>query len=215
MIHYYQDRKMLIGGVLSASNWISQLGQLSSTSQTNGTRANRGVDEIPSPGPSAGGGMLEAITQALAKIGVGNSASASSKTAATSASASSSSSTSAAEDPARALAAFMQTLMAALHSQSTQAATNDSSIAGSSGQHRHNFQSDMQSLIEKLASSSGNSTGSGSSDSSVGALQQSFQKLLGAVGGSSSKATLADFLQAFASNMPAASSVGNVVSTRV
>lgn len=207
---------MLIGGVLSASNWISQLGQLSSTSQTNGTRANRGVDEIPSPGPSAGGGMLEAITQALAKIGVGNSASASSKTAATSASASSSSSsTSAAEDPARALAAFMQTLMAALHSQSTQAATNDSSIAGSSGQHRHNFQSDMQSLIEKLASSSGNSTGSGSSDSSVGALQQSFQKLLGAVGGSSSKATLADFLQAFASNMPAASSVGNVVSTRV
>ncbi len=209
---------MLIGGVLSASNWISQLGQLSSTSQTNGTRANRGVDEIPPPGPSAGGGMLEAITQALAKIGVGNSASASSKTAATSASASSSSSsTSAAEDPARALAAFMQTLMAALHSQSTQAATNDrdSSIAGSSGQHRHNFQSDMQSLIEKLASSSGNSTGSGSSDSSVGALQQSFQKLLGAVGGSSSKATLADFLQAFASNMPAASSVGNVVSTRV
>ena len=208
---------MLIGGVLSASNWISQLGQLSSTSQTNGTRANSGVDEIPPPGPPAGGGMLEAITQALAKIGVGNSASASSKTAATSASASSSSSTSAAEDTARAMAAFMQTLMAALPSQSTQAATNDrdSSIAGSSGQHRHNFQSDMQSLIEKLASSSGNSTGSGSSDSSVGALQQSFQKLLGAVGGSSSKATLADFLQAFASNMPAASSVGNVVSTRV
>ena len=208
---------MLIGGVLSASNWISQLGQLSSTSQTNGTRVNSGVDEIPPPGPPAGGGMLEAITQALAKIGVGSSASAASKTAATSASASSSSSTSAAEDPARALAAFMQTLMAALHSQSTQAATNDrdGSIAGSSGQHRHNFQSDMQSLIEKLASSSGNSTGSGSSDSSVGALQQSFQKLLGAVGGSSSKATLADFLQAFASNMPAASSVGNVVSTRV
>jgi len=111
----------------------------------------------------------------------------------------------------------MDTLMAALHAQSVRAATKDanSSIAGSSNDQRHNIQSDMQRLIETLASSPGNSTGSGASESSAGTLQQSFQKLLSAAGGSSSNATLSDFLQAFARNLPGASSVGNVVSTRV
>jgi len=209
---------MLIGGVLSAGAWISRLGQLIGSSETNAAQASNSAEAYPPVGPPAGAGMLDAVTQALAKIGVGSSSSASGKTAAT-ASASSS-----AEDPAQALAVFMDTLMAALHAQSVRAATKDtnSRIAGSPDDPRHNIQSDMQNiqsdmqrLIETLASSPGSSTGSGSSDSSADALQQSFQKLLSAAGGSSSNATLSDFLLAFARNLPGASSVGNVVSTRV
>ncbi|KFB67826.1 hypothetical protein [Candidatus Accumulibacter vicinus] len=202
---------MLIGSVLSAGAWISRLGQLIGSSETNAAQASNSAEAYPPVGPPAGAGMLDAVTQALAKIGVGSSSSASGKTAAT-ASASSS-----AEDPAQALAVFMDTLMAALHAQSVRAATKDtnSRIAGSPDDPRHNIQSDMQRLIETLASSPGSSTGSGSSDSSADALQQSFQKLLSAAGGSSSNATLSDFLLAFARNLPGASSVGNVVSTRV
>ena len=202
---------MLIGGVLSAGAWISRLGQLIGSSETNAAQASNSAEAYPPVGPPAGAGMLDAVTQALAKIGVGSSSSASGKTAAT-ASASSS-----AEDPAQALAVFMDTLMAALHAQSVRAATKDtnSRIAGSPDDPRHNIQSDMQRLIETLASSPRSSTGSGSSDSSADALQQSFQKLLSAAGGSSSNATLSDFLLAFARNLPGASSVGNVVSTRV
>lgn len=200
---------MLIGSVLSAGAWISRLGQLIGSSETNAAQASNSAEAYPPVGPPAGAGMLDAVTQALAKIGVGSSSSASGKTAAT-ASAS-------AEDPAQALAVFMDTLMAALHAQSVRAATKDtnSRIAGSPDDPRHNIQSDMQRLIETLASSPGSSTGSGSSDSSADALQQSFQKLLSAAGGSSSNATLSDFLLAFARNLPGASSVGNVVSTRV
>lgn len=202
---------MLIGSVLSAGAWISRLGQLIGSSETNAAQASNSAEAYPPVGPPAGAGMLDAVTQALAKIGVGSSSSASGKTAAT-ASASSS-----AEDPAQALAVFMDTLMAALHAQSVRAATKDtnSRIAGSPDDPRHNIQSDMQRLIETLASSPRSSTGSGSSDSSADALQQSFQKLLSAAGGSSSNATLSDFLLAFARNLPGASSVGNVVSTRV
>lgn len=200
---------MLIGSVLSAGAWISRLGQLIGSSETNAAQASNSAEAYSPVGPPASAGMLDAVTQALAKIGVGSSSSASGKTAAT-ASAS-------AEDPAQALAVFMDTLMAALHAQSVRAATKDtnSRIAGSPDDPRHNIQSDMQKLIETLASSLGSSTGSGSSDSSAGALQQSFQKLLSAAGGSSSNATLSDFLLAFARNLPGASSVGNVVSTRV
>lgn len=200
---------MLIGSVLSAGAWISRLGQLIGSSETNAAQASNSAEAYSPAGPPASAGMLDAVTQALAKIGVGSSSSASGKTAAT-ASAS-------AEDPAQALAVFMDTLMAALHAQSVRAATKDtnSRIAGSPDDPRHNIQSDMQKLIETLASSLGSSTGSGSSDSSAGALQQSFQKLLSAAGGSSSNATLSDFLLAFARNLPGASSVGNVVSTRV
>ncbi|HMW54635.1 MAG: hypothetical protein NOF05_02670 [Candidatus Accumulibacter phosphatis] len=199
---------MLIGGVLSAGTWISRLGQLIGNSETNTAQTSNGAEAYPPIAPPSGGGMLDAVTQALATIGVGSSSSTSGKTA------SASSST---EDPAQALVVFMDTLMAALHAQSVRAATKDanSSIAGSSNDQRHNIQSDMQRLIETLASSPGNSTGSGASESSAGTLQQSFQKLLSAAGGSSSNATLSDFLQAFARNLPGASSVGNVVSTRV
>ena len=203
---------MLIGSVLSAGAWISRLGQLIGSSETNAAQASNSAEAYPPVGPPAGAGMLDAVTQALAKIGVGSSSSASGKTAATA------SVSSSAEDPAQALAVFMDTLMAALHAQSVRAATKDttnSRIAGSPDDPRHNIQSDMQRLIETLASSPGSSTGSGSSDSSAGALQQSFQKLLSAAGGSSSNATLSDFLLAFARNLPGASSVGNVVSTRV
>lgn len=198
---------MLIGSVLSAGAWISRLGQLIGSSETNAAQASNSAEAYSPVGPPASAGMLDAVTQALAKIGVGSSSSASGKTAATAS----------AEDPAQALAVFMDTLMAALHAQSVRAATKDtnSRIAGSPDDPRHNIQSDMQKLIETLASSLGSSTGSGSSDSSAGALQQSFQKLLSAAGGSSSNATLSDFLLAFARNLPGASSVGNVVSTRV
>lgn len=199
---------MLIGGVLSAGTWISRLGQLIGNSETNTAQTSNGAEAYPPIAPPSGGGMLDAVTQALATIGVGSSSSTSGKTA------SASSST---EDPAQALVVFMDTLMAALHAQSVRAATKDtnSRIAGSPDDPRHNIQSDMQRLIETLASSPGSSTGSGSSDSSADALQQSFQKLLSAAGGSSSNATLSDFLLAFARNLPGASSVGNVVSTRV
>lgn len=203
---------MLIGGVLSAATWISRLGQLIGSSETNAAQASNGAEASPPVGPPpSGGGMLDAVTQSLAKIGVGSSSGASGNTAAAV------SSSSSAEDPAQALTVFMDTLMAALHAQSVRAATKDanSRITGSSGEPRHNIQSDMQRLIETLASSPGSSTGARSSDSPVDALQQSFQKLLSATGGSSSNATLADFLQAFARNLPGASSVGNVVSTRV
>jgi hypothetical protein len=74
---------------------------------------------------------------------------------------------------------------------------------------------DIQSLIQQLSSSS--STDSSSSNSSQSDLQNSFQSLLAALGGSndSGTATLENFLKNLASNLEGAGNSGNVVNTKV
>ena len=224
---------MMTSGINSGNNWLSQLGQLGNANQscgTNGadstgnTSAANGGDTMTSPG----GKLLDAITAALSQIGVG-SGSTSSTSASSTGTDSSSTST---QDPAQALASFMQELMAALHSQGgsqsagSQGGTdsdgdNDGSgtsgVSGS-GRHRPNIQADLQSLIQQLSSSSADSSSASSStadtssaDTTLSSLEQSFQSLISSLGGSGSTTSLTDFLQAFANNMQGESSVGNVV----
>ena len=144
---------------------------------------------------------------------VGNSAS-SSTSGTSSSSDSSSSASSTSQEPAQALAAFMQSLMAALHAQSSPSADADasssfSSVTGTS-QQQPNMQADLQSLIQQVSSSSSSSSASNSSDSTISSLQSSFNNLVSALGGStSSTATLSSFLQAFSGNVSGASATGN------
>lgn len=197
---------MLIGGILSAVGWVSQLGQVRNTEPL--TKAGGSLDAGPTAGLPPGPVMPEAIGQALAKIGVGKGSVAST-----------SSTTSATADQSQALASFMQHLMAALHAQDTQVSVTDDESDGSDAgikegsRHHHNPEADLQSLIAQLAATM---DGSGSSTTaSLSALQQSFQSLVGASGANGNDATLTNFLQALASGMHGISPVGTVVSARV
>jgi hypothetical protein len=105
-----------------------------------------------------------------------------------------------------------------------------SAVAGTSGGHHHHhhgggmgkLESGLQNLIQQLSTSSGQSgTGTSTSDSDSGAsgstldaLQESFNNLLGAEGASGSNATLSSFLQSLAQNLQGASTAGNVVATQ-
>ena len=82
---------------------------------------------------------------------------------------------------------------------------------------RPNIEADIQSLIQQLSSSSSSDSSSSSttSSSATSDLQQSFQNLISALGGSSSSVTLDSFLNALASNFQGATSSGNVVSEKV
>lgn len=223
---------MSVNSVSNNSSWISQI---TGASQTRGRRSdNDGDDGVQQAGQGrSGGGLFSAIANALSQIGVGSSSSTASSPSSSSSSASSDSSSSSSQDPAPALGSFMQSLMAALHAQSAQSqgTTSSSAQAGTDsdgdndgttsstqghGHHRGHLQSDLESLMQKLASSSTASNSlSTTSDSSVSALQQSFQNLMGAVGDTSSNATLSNFLTALSGQFSGASTTGNVVKTSV
>ncbi|MGC0154926.1 hypothetical protein ACPRNU_20910 [Chromobacterium vaccinii] len=210
---------MSISSLSNSSGWISQLGQISGA-RFSGDANGVGDAGTPPPGPPPGGGLISAIGQALSQIGVGGDASSD----ASSSDDDSTSSTSSSQDPRQAMAAFMQNLMAALHDQSGQtgASSSDGGVSGSGGYGRPDMQTDLASLIQQLNASSGSSdTGSASSDAStLSSLQQSFQNLVSALGGSGSgsgsgngNATLSGFLQALESSVPGgASASGSIVS---
>lgn len=197
---------MIIGGIMSAVSWVSQLVQARNPDQV--ANAGDSPDAGHTVGPPPGPVMSEAIGQSLAKIGVGNASGISTSSIASSPA-----------DQAQALASFTQHLLAALHAQNTQVSATDGDSDGSDAaikggaRHHRNPEADLQSLIAQLAAAS---DGSGSSNAaSLSALQQSFQSLVGVLGASANDATLANFLQTLASGMQGVAPVGTVVSARV
>lgn len=220
----------MTNGISMGNNWLSQLSQSSNANQAGGINNGAGVTGADCDGDGggvskAGGKLFQAISAALSQIGAGSNP-ASSDTVG-------SSSSSSTQDPAKALASFMQELMAALQSQhkvqggGTQGSgdsdgDNDGSGGVRAGGHRHNIQADLQSLLQQLSASTSASSATGISatdpnsiNGSLTGLQQSFQNLVSSFGGSGATAgSLGDFLQAFANNMQGESAVGNVVKTQ-
>jgi hypothetical protein len=214
----------MIGNSQSVSNGLSQLSQAGNMNTMTAIGKGGGAKMPPPPaGGPPGGPMLDALTQALSQLGLGNRSNASTTGMVTAVD--SSSATEATSNPTQALTSFMQSLMAALHAQSGQDAGADSAGAsnrsgtasGTQGTgYRPDIGADMQSLIQDLASTgAGSATSGNAADSSLTKLQESFQTLVSASGGSNSKVTLSGFLQNFASNMSGASSSGNFVSKKV
>lgn len=217
---------MMTNGFSMGSNWYSQL---SGANQVDGFNNGSGVTGAGGDGDGdsdrsskAGGKLFQAISAALSQFGVGSNPASSDTTG--------SSSSTSTQDPAQALASFMQNLMAALQSQHTvqgggtqgggdSDGDNDGSGGVRASGHRHNIQADLQSLIQQLSASTSTSTDTGtnasdpnSSNASLTGLQQSFQNLVSSLGGSGATAGgLGDFLQAFADNMQGETVVGNVV----
>src|SRR5438445_9019247 len=121
---------MTISGI-SNSFSIAQLTQVGSTRHS--SSSTRSVDGSAPPEPAAGGGLVDAIVQALAQIGVtGSSSSTGTSTSADSSTSDSSSSTastsdtaSGTEDVSQALGAFLQNLMQSLHAQSDTGSSSD------------------------------------------------------------------------------------------
>lgn len=192
------------------------LSQISSPNAPRPPRGNDGdVDEMRASA-RRGGGLMAAIGNALSQIGVG-SASGSENSA-------SAENDSTAQDPARAVSAFVQSLMSALHAQDTRAnasqntsgtdadGDNDGSASAAQGHRRHHLQADLQSLMQQLSSSS---TGNASSSATAAPsdLEQSFKNLMSALGNTNSNATLPNFLQALSNQFAGASKAGNAVST--
>jgi hypothetical protein len=193
----------------------------------------------PPPGGPGGGGLLSAISNALSQIGVTDQSSA---TGSTDSTGSDDSSTSTTQDPAQALASFMQNLMAALHAQGASSPQQSGDADGDGGNatqaasgvrggHHHHggagkMEADLSSLIQNLSSSTSSATSDSSStdqtsttsstvSSADSTLQQSFSSLMQALGNTNSNATLTGFLQALQSNMQGAGPAGNVVNTKV
>lgn len=214
---------MSVSNISSSSNWISQLAQLNKAGHTHRSGSNDAVGSAK-PAP-AGGSFVDAIAQALSQIGIDTTMTGA--TAADNTSGTGTSTVAAAPvgtDPAQALSSFLQNLLAALQAQGNQATGNahdnrdgdkgqgsSSAAIGKGGLPRQNMQADLQSLINKLSSAS--SSNAGSTDPAPNALQQSFQSLVEALGGSGGNTTLPGFLKALAHNAPGASLIGGVVST--
>ncbi len=207
-------------------------------------------------GSNAGSGnnLLDAITKALASLGVTNNAATKATTstgsstgtaatgsvASTTDAGSASGTTAASGDPAQALGTFFQSLLTALHAQgggkgggggsrsdgdgddggSTTAATSATSAsAGAKAfQGSKGLSADLQSLIQQLDSAgsttSTDSTSNSTSNSTTGNLDTSFKNLLSALGDSTSKTTLGQFLQALSSQSQGSGSTGNVINTQ-
>lgn len=218
---------MTVSNISAGNYWLSQLSQQGNTSHTTGA----GGGHVGNLSQAHDNGLFTALTQALAQIGV-NSGSTSSASGG-----SPSSSSASGQDPSQALAAFIQSLMAALHGQHAQSSgtqggtDSDGDGSGALGVHGHgghhgNLQADLQSLLRQLASSSGvsssatstsDTSGTGtstSSDTALSSLDQSFQNLMTAFGDTSGTATLANFLQAFNNTLQGTALGGNVVNTR-
>jgi hypothetical protein len=223
---------MSVNGISSGTLNVPQLNPANSTSQTASVRADRDGDSdggrvSGSSGAPARGSFAAAINQALSQIGVSGSAAPTASGA-----------TSTTQDPLQALGKFMHNLFAALQSQggSQPAAAqggadsdgdNDggaaSGVSGATGGGRQHgggsLASKLQGLIQQLSASSGDTSSSAASgtanpDSTLAALQQSFQNLVSAQGASGSQATLGSFLQTLAQDLPGASPAGNIVRTQ-
>lgn len=177
-------------------------------------------------GPPPGGKLDSAVLQALSDIGIVTGDSSSSDSSTTTGD--STSTDTGTSNIASAFQSFMHTLMSTLHAQSASGQTDSSSGSDSStvGQVQGDrpppppggagrMESDLESLIQKLSSSSTDSSSS-TADSGTSDLQSSFQNLLTALGATSSAdtgSTLNKFLQALETRMQGASSSGNVVNT--
>lgn len=201
---------MSVSGIANTSNWISQLSQLSKT----GASARSGTDNIKATASSQpGNGIFDAIALALSQVGLESTASANAANGGKVETAK----TPSTDDSAQALSSFMQNLLAALQAQSNtnqgntsaNAGNPNTSIAGITATSQANAQNDLQSLIQKLSAST---AATHPADSAQSALQQSFQGLVNTLGGAGGSSTLGNFLQAFAGNVPGASTIGSVIS---
>ena len=188
------------------------------------------------PAGNAVTNFAQAISNALSQLSTGSTPTGSTtgSTATTSTTGTSgTSSTDNTQTPQQALQAFVQNLLAAIQSQVSGA----SSSSGSGHHHHHGggglgkVESGIQDIINQLtsgssrpgtgASSTGSTTsgavtattGSGTGNSAVSALQSSFNNLLSADGISGSSATLTNFLQNLESNLQGSGTSGNVVKT--
>ena len=145
----------------------------------------------PPPPPSmdghnvkgAGGNLFGAMNTTMSQLGMSDA-----------------SSTSSVQDPQAMLQSFVQSLMAALNSAiSAQQSGSDSDGDGSGAVSRVSSSykagagspPDLQSMLKQVVSSSSSNRG----------LQQSYQNLLGALGGGDSSTTLSSFLQTLSDNM--------------
>jgi hypothetical protein len=198
-----------------------------SDGDNDGSRGARGIGK--------GGAFSSAIMQALSQIGVtgvsstsstSGSGSTATSTSGTSSDGTTGSTSASGTDPQQALQTFMHDLFAALHAQGAQNTTagtgtdsdgdNDGSGASSAsgtggGRHYHGglskIENSLQNLIQQLSSTDTSSTASasGSTDS---ALQQDFQNLITAMGGTGNQASLSDFLKSIATNLQNGSNPG-------
>ena len=207
---------------LSSTSAASQLSFLSRAGGGNSTNAAEGARRPP---PPDGGGFADAIAEALKSIGVTDT-SASGTSSATSTDAAES--TDGTDTVADALGSFLQSLMGALHAQSSgqpEAPPPYSEAAGQGGGGPGKLESDLQSLIAKLGSG-GTATSADSADGTdaVSDLETTFQNLLDRLGGGSATASadgtdagtkLAAFLEALSSKVGGSGASGNLVNTTV
>ncbi|MCS0609393.1 hypothetical protein NX773_14575 [Massilia solisilvae] len=230
---------MSISSISSSLSSLTQTSQLGSASRASADDQAQQVQGGAPPRPHGGGGLGKAVMQSLADT-LGIDTSSAGGASATDGSTSTAASTAGTTDVAsaqQALGSFMQSLMSALHAQgagaSASSGTNGRDPDGDGDGHKGprmgqggpgRMESDLQSLIQKLASSStGTSTSSDSttsshstpSDSGTSTLQDSFKNLLSALGvstdGSSDK--LNSFLQSLQSKMADVHPAGNAVNT--
>jgi hypothetical protein len=199
------------------SNTLSQQLISNTPSVTGGRRDTDGDNDNSgaSVSPAAAGGsrVASAIAQALTSIGV----------TPADASGPASASTGTANSPQQAPQAFAQALFGALHDQ-TNGAAGGGGVKHAGGGHHHGggagkVESGLQNLIQQLgasgtASSAGDGTSTATSDNSdLSKLQDAFNNLVSANGGTSGNASLTSFLQSMAQSLQAAPSSGNVVNT--
>jgi hypothetical protein len=199
------------------SNTLSQQ-LISNTPSVTGSRRDTDGDNDnsgASVSPAAAGGsrVASAIAQALTSIGV----------TPADASGPASASTGTANSPQQAPQACAQALFGALHDQ-TNGAAGGGGVKHAGGGHHHGggagkVESGLQNLIQQLgasgtASSAGDGTSTATSDNSdLSKLQDAFNNLVSANGGTSGNASLTSFLQSMAQSLQAAPSSGNVVNT--
>lgn len=200
---------------LSSSNAASQLSAFSRLGGSSSTSNTSGSVDGARPPKSDDGAFLDAIGSALSSIGVTVDAGEGGSDTATSENGASS-------DVGQALGAFLHQLMGSLHAQGGSAGGHGEdgeppsgpppgggARAGGPG----NIEADLQSLLQKLAST-GSDAGD-STESSVTDLPSSFASLLSALGGDegssgSGSSKLSSFLQALSGSLGTASAGGSL-----
>ena len=211
---------MSIANVSDVNATLSKLGLYGHAAQP-GSGSLCGGSGSSAAEAAQGGGLASTVIQALSQIGVTGAQSAlgsASSGSSSSGSASSGSTTKASQ----AFKSFMQQLFSVLQSQAAaNSATSSASAASatsSGGKHHHGHGQGggLQSLIQQLSASStaASSATSTAASANLASLQQSFNNLVSAVGGSGTKANLNSFLTALANDLSPAAHTGNLVSTQ-
>jgi len=204
---------MFIGNIFELKGLLSQLNPLSRANQSTNSQATSATGSSSS---TAGGSLSSAALQALAQIGVpGLQGTARSGSGSTSQ-----------QQSNLALQDFLQKLFAALQQQNVNTTGHEASVRGATAtsgikahQHHHGgVGQELQNLLQQLSatgpsSANGAVPGSAPGNSSLSSLQASFSKLVAASGASGSAATLGNFLNAFARDLPGRAAAGNLVST--